>query len=314
MIITNKMVFFKLKKIFRLWGLVLFVGCVISGCDKSRLTSSSVVLGVDKQINIIVLPIADYCGGFRHDIDLRRQTVLNDVFFTRLSLAGVCSYSREDFIRWLLKEGVLGAKSGTGDIDFFERGQWNEITGIMVTSINPLLAPATLTKPQTPLDRQRIFSLGQIFKADYVLRGRIVKSGWPGVDDPHSRNKILAFNLNLNKQPVTLFAQAKMYDLPLFESGKQARGNKAELQLFLQETESGNIVWQGRTEVPAALAPGFNAHETSRRSMQKLRESAGELLADLIRQTAYPGPGDVEDSLPEETKPSEPLPEPYPVL
>lgn len=309
------MVFLKLKKVFRLWGLVLFIGCVISSCDKSRLTSSSFMPGVDKQINIIVLPVADYCGGFRHDIDLQRQTALNNVIFTRLNLAGVCSYSREELIRWLLKEGILGAKSGTEDIDFFESGQWNETTETMVTSINPLLTPTSLTKPQIPLDRQRIFSLGQMFKADYVFRGRIIKSGRPGIDDQPSRNnKILVFNLNLNKQPVTLFAQAKMYDLPLAEPEKQARGNKAELQLFLQETKSGNVVWQGRTEVPAA---GFNAPEISRRSTRKLRESAGELLADLIRQTAYSGysgPGDYEDLLPEETKPGEPLPEPYPAL
>ena len=297
-----------LKKIS---GLLAIIATLVSGCAES--TSTSAILGAVRKSNIIALPIADYCAGFNHDGDRERQTVINNVIFARLHSAGLGNYPQDELFRRLQQDGILQKNTGKKDIAFFESDQWGAATGTMVAGINPLDSPTALPKPASPLNPEKIFVLGRILNADYVIRGRIVEIGREDIALLQNKNKILPFYLLIKNQPAVLFAQAKMYDIAVPHQEKSATANRVELQLYLQETTSGNIVWQGKAEIPGSVTSGFSVHKPFQKSLKKMARLAGELLNDLIRQSNYSGSADNQLQV-EDTGSTEALPEPYPVF
>ncbi len=300
-------------KILVLWFLPALAVSLFSGCGSSVSSSGPSLSGTIKPINIIALPIADYCPDFYHDGAGQRQTAINDLIFARLKQAGLSNFNRDEMLCRLLKEGIMQKNDRMGDIDFFDPSQWNGITEKMVSGITPLNSLTPATKPQQPLNMKKIFSLGRLLKADYVLRGRIVPIDRPDLTNLQKADRLLLFYLELNKQPVVLSARAGMYDPAFRPENYQAAADRIELQLFLLETASGNIVWQGKTQLPAVISSGFSAHEPFQKSLKKMKRLAGELLDNLIRQSAYSA-AEPEKITPEQEMISpESLPEPYPV-
>ena len=290
----------------------LVLCCLVWGCGRSSPPATSTLLSRGEGTGIIALPVADYCPGVHRDGDRQRQEVVNEVIHARLSRAGMSAVSREELALCLVEEGVLRRNERTAHIDFYETEQWNEVTRKMVADINPADNPSALPEPPVPLDMRKIITLGHRFAANYLLRARLVDVG--GISAVNPGKRVLPFYLEIDGRPAVLFAGAETYDFALPPVGEQEAGSRVELQLFLQEADSGNIVWQGRGEVPGAVTSGFTGHSPFQKSLIKLEQLAGELLNDLLRQCAYTASADPEVTVPEETGGGKSLTEVYPVF
>jgi hypothetical protein len=176
---------------------------------------------------IVVLPLADYTMGVRPDDSLRRQVKIYESLMYRLAEKGFYVPLKEDVVQYLVDLGVIrivgqpSIRSGSScELITEELGTgWSEamqeeIQKLVVMNEQMKKSKQGFEVTRVGLDLGIIKEIGRYFKADYILRGRVVEYE---VREGNTLNPlqigILPFFFDTSSALLFGFAESERYDL-----------------------------------------------------------------------------------------------------
>lgn len=254
---------------------------VVTGCGhivtEGPLTprSRSVGVGSSPDKTIVVLPFADY--SYVEDVkaaSMRNLAVMESLTDT-LTSRGFMVPVQEDVFGYLVDNRIIEAVSPQNKRQWAELSdlgkelEWgwsdrmnDEIKGLinqqkrrnyprLVSVNNPMKGPNMHNR----MDKKMITRIGRDFEADYVLRGRIIEYSLrqENIWCP-ARQGVLPFIYRTATRLIFGIAKSDDYDLignigDVYGDTPQA---VVHLRIWVQDTETGKVIWTNRSEVAAA--------------------------------------------------------------
>ncbi len=169
--------------------IVTLMAFAISGCGQDVTTTLQNPVGASMNgpgtgRSIVVLPFADYSEGNIASAQ-RRSMLIAESFADKLNACGFSMPIGEDVFTWLVKEKVINLASGnsvdTTSLDNeIGNSDWSDTMRSEIVryrkKVQEDTAKAAATTPGVhSLTKTKVAKLGRHFKADYVLRGRILE-------------------------------------------------------------------------------------------------------------------------------------------
>ena len=220
---------------FNRWSILLFLLAImvcLVGCGQ-KVKDSVVPLNTSVQYpnspakQIVVLPLADYTMGVQPDDSLRRQVKIYEALMYRLAERGFYVPLKEDVVQYLVDLGVIrivgqpSIRSGSscGLITEELSSGWSEamqeeIQKLVVMNEQLDKSKQRYELTRVGLDPGTIQQIGRRFRADYILRGRVVEYE---VREGNTLNPlqvgILPFFFDTSSALLFGFAESERYDL-----------------------------------------------------------------------------------------------------
>ncbi len=169
--------------------IVTMMAFAISGCGQDVTTTLQNPVGASMNgpgtgRSIVVLPFADYSEGDIASAQ-RRSMLIAESFADKLNACGFSMPIGEDVFAWLVKEGVINlAGDNTADTSSLDNeignSDWSDTMRSEIVryreKVKEDTAKAAASTPGVhSLTKARLAKLGRHFKADYVVRGRILE-------------------------------------------------------------------------------------------------------------------------------------------
>jgi hypothetical protein len=220
---------------FNRWIILLFLliimPCLVSCGQKVKDSvaplNTSVQYADSPAKQIVVLPLADYTMGVRPDDSLRRQVKIYEALMYRLAEKGFYVPLKEDVVQYLVDLGVIRiiGKSSTGSGSSCEliteelSSGWSEamqeeIQKLVVMNEQMKKSKQGFEVTRVGLDLGIIKEIGRYFRADYILRGRVVEYE---VREGNTLNPLqigaLPFFFDTSSALLFGFAESERYDL-----------------------------------------------------------------------------------------------------
>ncbi len=226
--------------------IITLVVYTLSGCGQDVITTlqnpaGANINGPGAGKSIVVLPFADYSKGNISSAE-RRSMLIAESFADKLNASGFTMPIGEDVFAWLVKEGVITLVSNTlanttSLDDEIANPDWSsairsEIVRYRQKVQEDMARAAAKTPGVHSLTKGKIAQLGRHFKADYVVRGRILEfktrdeARW----EPWKKG-ILPFVYGASNRVMNGFASSESYDARnegltgAFMSGLMAHNN-----------------------------------------------------------------------------------------
>jgi len=220
---------------FNRWSILLFLLAImacLASCgqkikDSVAPLNTSVQYPNSSAKQIVILPLADYTMGVQPDDSLRRQVKIYESLMYRLAEKGFYVPVEEDVMQYLVDLGVIriiGQPSipstssygliteelGTGWSDAMQE----EIQKLVIRNEQMKKSKQGFELTKAGLDLRTIKEIGRYFRADYILRGRIVEYE---VRDDNTLNPlqcgVLPFIFDTSSALLFGFAESERYDL-----------------------------------------------------------------------------------------------------
>jgi len=220
---------------FNRWPILLFLLAImacLASCgqkikDSVAPLNTSVQYPNSSAKQIVILPLADYTMGVQPDDSLRRQVKIYESLMYRLAEKGFYVPVEEDVMQYLVDLGVIriiGQPSipstssygliteelGTGWSDAMQE----EIQKLVIRNEQMKKSKQGFELTKAGLDLRTIKEIGRYFRADYILRGRIVEYE---VRDDNTLNPlqcgVLPFIFDTSSALLFGFAESERYDL-----------------------------------------------------------------------------------------------------
>lgn len=261
--------------------LLLVTGCGTTVYEKTSLVPEAPYNAVGKGKTVAVLPFVDYSDS-DYDTAIRRNIVISEAVMDQLSLNGFDFPVQEDVFRYLQEQGViLTSQKNTYMRAEMNSGEWSsemqDYISDKVLSISDDTATIGLTNKE-------IAKIGKNFKADYILRGRIIEykerqdPSW----DPIKRG-FLSVIVEGTSRFLVGFADVDSYDgTTKFEMGDRTQA-MVELRLTAQDAVTGDVVWTNHTNVEAAPRSAYADPQHDALFMASVKQNICLLMHDFAK-------------------------------
>ncbi len=225
---------------------LLMTGCGQRVVEKLSVTPEAPYNAVGQGKTIVILPFTDYSDDSVVSAQ-KRNIALNEAITDKLSLNGFSMPIPEDVYDYLVKQKIVTNLSGaTGSMYQELRSKdWSkQMKDIFRQEINE----NHKNDNKHGLTNKEVTEIGKAFGADYIMRGRIIEykkrqdaDGWNAGIVP-----ILAGGTS---RSLLGFADADSYDGKSKWVFGDTSSGMIELRLWVQDANSGEIVWTNHTSV-----------------------------------------------------------------
>ncbi len=280
---------------------------VVTGCGQT-VTEAPLNLqnfsGSSLDRTIVLLPFADYSYAENVKTASMRNLAIMESLTDTLTSRGFILPVQDDVFAYLVDNRIIESVSSQdkgqwSDLSSLERElEWgwsdrmnDEIKGLinqqetrnyprLVNVNNPMEGPNLHNR----LDKKMIAQIGRDFEADYVLRGRIIEYNLrrENIWCP-AKQGILPFIYRTATRPIFGIAKSDDYDLiggigDLYGDTPQA---VVHLRIWVQDTETGKVIWTNRTEVDASPKSVYADREAVTLFDAAVRKAVSSLMDDF---------------------------------
>ena len=295
---------------------------LVTACNKTRVTKTIVpskpVIGTGVSETVVLMPLADYSKGVMPDRAARRQAKSLAALSQQMTTLGLMPAVQEDVYGYLFDSGLITpVQSGLKE---YEADKWGSYVNSVTDSILESGKDGQ-THNIMGFTADSIKAIGEAFSAGYVLRGRILEynmredKSWNPM-----RRGILPFFVDGTTTGLFGIARSSDYDdwQSMANLGLQGaiignnvsssyggdpavwgaafagtaylanRGGKlaearVQLQLALQSTTDGKVIWANRVEIAVAPDSAFDRSDEQHLVDRALEEASEALIADMGR-------------------------------
>lgn len=218
---------------------------------------------------VVILPFADYTLAHSSYGHWRRNILVHEALQDEFYRAGFISAAREDVAEHLLDRGIIRPSKGSSNpvssmsvqaeleedwSDTMKKELQKVLNQSMATSTTDIESPAS-GKPIS-LDAEQILDIGNVFAADYIVRGRIVEFRLGNEDTFNPvKTSVLPFIFKSGKRAIFGITESDTYDaidegaiggtLQEFETDTDsASGGPLTLDIDSEDMERiGDLAW-----------------------------------------------------------------------
>ncbi len=295
---------------------------LVSACNKTRVTKTIVpsrpltATGISE--TVVLMPLADYSQGATPDRAARRQAKSLASLSHQITTLGIMPAVQEDVYGYLFESGLISpVQSSMREYDSSKWGTYvNSITDSILESGGEGQSQNIIGF--TP---EAIQEIGKAFSAGYVLRGRILEYNmredktWSPL-----RRGLLPFFVDGTTTGLFGVARTEQYDdwqsmanmgllgavvgnnvnssyggdpavwgaafagtAYLANKGGKVAEARIQLQLALQSTTDGKVIWTNRIEIAVAPDSAYDRSDEQHLMDRALEEATAALIADMGR-------------------------------
>lgn len=215
--------------------------------------------------SIVILPFADYSKGNLESAQ-RRNMLVTEALTDRLIVNGFTLPIQEDVLGYLINENVVGVNTNSLAVEL--TNDWSatmksEIKSYINQVENETARMGGKSSGTHDLSTQMVSKIGKQFKADYIIRGRIIEfKTRQGTSWAPSRRGFLPVVFESIGRSVFGYVSSDSYDdlndwsMSSGGSGDLTSGQGAvddqgtvQLRMWVQESATGNVIWSNRIRV-----------------------------------------------------------------
>ena len=214
--------------------------------------------------SIVILPFADYSRGNLESAQ-RRNMLVTESLTDRLIVNGFSLPIQEDVLDFLINENVIGVTKSSLAAEL--TNDWSETMKSEIKNymgqIETDTAQVGMSFGTHGLNSQMVSKIGKQFKADYIVRGRILEfKTRQGTSWAPSRRGFLPVIYESIGRSVFGYVSSDAYDdftdssMGSTNSGDLTSGQGAvdtqgtvQVRMWVQEAVTGSVVWSNRIRV-----------------------------------------------------------------
>ncbi len=238
---------------------------LLAGCGKGQIVvetldvaqgPSATAAGNCK--SIVILPFADYSEGNLASAQ-RRNMLVTEALTDRLVVNGFSLPIQEDVFDYLVNEKIIGVNKSSLSDELTD--EWSDAMKTEIKFYMGLVDNAQLAGSSTGthgLDSETVTQIGRQFKADYIVRGRILEfKTRQGTSWAPNRRGFLPVIFESTSRAVFGYANADSYDtkdgslstdLTSGQGPVDGEGT-VQIRMWVQEAATGNVIWTNRVKV-----------------------------------------------------------------
>ena len=311
----------KHKLRLHLVGILILVFCVSCGQSVTETIKPAVPAASGQFMRVVIVPFADYTTASSLSEHCRRNALVLEYLQDALYEAGFISAAEEDVVQYLVDRGVIHAAqrnsdfSGTALLEKELAGEWSDQMKEEIEDvIDQTLKQERGNKEQKSiaLDRKTLTDLGNAFRADYIVRGRIVEFNTAQIDSFNPlRTGIIPFVFKSGQRATLGMAESEMYEffdmdsVKKYESARhmlwgaggfltgligdeQGRvpGGTVQIRALVQDARTGDVVWLNRSEACSLPRSAFSDPATDRLFAKAIDKAVNSLVDDFANAYA----------------------------
>jgi hypothetical protein len=311
----------KHKLRLHLVGILILVFCVSCGQSVTETIKPVVPAASGQFMRVVIVPFADHTPASSLSDHCRRNTLVLEYLQDALYQAGFISAPEEDVVQYLVDRGVIHAasgnldSSGTAHLEKELAAEWSDqMKAELEDVIDETRKQERGNRKQKSiaLDRKTLTNLGNAFRADYIVRGRIVEYNPDQIDSFNPlRTGLIPFVFKSTQRATLGMAESEMYDYVDMESietygkarhmlwgaggfltgligDKQGRvpGATVQIRALVQDARTGDVVWLNRAEACSLPRSAFSDPATDRLFAMAIDTAVNSLVDDFANAYA----------------------------
>lgn len=210
--------------------------------------------------SIVILPFADYSEGNLASAQ-RRNMLVTEALTDRLVVNGFSLPIQEDVFDYLVNEDIIGVNKSsladelTNDWSDAMKGEIKTYMSLVENNNGQFAGSSSGTHG---LDNESVSQIGRQFKADYIVRGRILEfKTRRGTSWAPNRRGFLPVIFESTGRAVFGYANSDNYDnkdgslsADLTSGAGPVDGEgTVQIRMWVQEAATGNVIWTNRVKV-----------------------------------------------------------------
>ena len=244
-----------------------FLALILAGCGKGQVVVETLnvaegpsAYAVGNCKTIVILPFADYSEGNIASAQ-QRNMLVTEALTDRLIVNGFSLPIQEDVYDYLVGKNVIGINKNSLSAEL--NNDWSdemksEIMNYMSQIENDGSSMGRTSSGTHGLDTQTIAQIGHQFKADYIVRGRILEfKTRKGTSWAPNRRGFLPVIFESTGRAVFGYASSSSYDNgDGYRTADLTYGNgpidgegTVQIRMWVQEAATGNVIWTNRIQV-----------------------------------------------------------------
>ncbi len=229
---------------------ILMTGCGQRAVEKLSVTPAAPYNAVGQGKTIVILPFTDYSDSSVSSAQ-KRNIALNEAISDKLLLNGFSMPIPEDVYDYLVDMNIINSMSGTTSTleDELNSKEWSDrMKDVLRDEISE--NKTNTSNDKQGLTAQQVTKIGQTFGADYIMRGRILQ--YKKRQDADAWNSgIVPVIVGGTTRSLFGFADADSYDGKSKWKFGDSTSGMVELRLWVQDANTGEVVWTNHTSVEA---------------------------------------------------------------
>ncbi len=240
---------------------------LLAGCGKGQVVVETLNVAEGPSASaagncksIVILPFADYSEGNIASAQ-RRNLLVTEALTDRLVVNGFSLPIQEDVFDFLVSENIVYVDTSSLAAEL--NNEWSDamkaqIKTYMAQVENDNARIAGKSSGTHGLDAQTVTQIGRQFKADYIVRGRILEfKTRQGTSWSPSRRGLLPVIFESTGRSVFGYVNSDAYDnrdgsltADLTHGQGPVDGEGAvQIRMWVQEAATGNVIWTNRVKV-----------------------------------------------------------------
>lgn len=277
---------------------------LVAGCGQvvtERLTTPQSQTGGTRCAvtkSMVVLPFADY--SYADDLSessFKRNIAVMEALTDQLSGKGYRLPAYEDTVKYLIDNDIVKVVSfeGQGSGNYasslqneLDTGEWSDqMKNELRKQIQ--IQDKSSSQPSQGMDKLTIARIGSDFKADYILRGRILKYDFRDTDDswnPLKRGLIPIIFPDATNRFLFGIANPEFYDMVDDFATRGVVGNAlVHLRVWVQDASTGEVIWTNRAEVKVTPRTSFAGRNVDDLFHTAVNQAVFSLIEDFWMKT-----------------------------
>lgn len=286
--------------------LICALALIFSGCgttvNKSLKVEPESRKNVGKDMNVVILPFADYSNANNLESAFRRNLFVNESIIDHFVRLGFHLPVQEDVFHYLAQQNIINViaynPQKTKSLEYEMGKEWSSAMKETLQGYIDYAQEVGVKSDEGDdalthgLNAQEIVKIGRHFSSDYIVRGRVLQ--YKDRLDPSGaiwKKGVLPFFVGGSKNVLLGKAMPQSYDsLDSLDSDWQsmisfgdAPQAVVQLRIWVQDAYTGNVVWTNRVNVEVAPKSFFADYQ-----YDNLFETATEkAVASLMDDFAY---------------------------
>ncbi len=283
-------------------AICMLLALILTGCGQvvsERLTTPTTADAsscVTKK-TAVVLPLVDYSSSDVDEAAFTRSVAVMEALTDQLSGKGFSIPPYEDTISYLVENNILsivsfgnqnvGGSYGSSIQNELNTGEWSDV---MKNELKKQLQiQQKKAKPLQGLDKVNIAKIGRDFKANYIVRGRILKYDFR--EDENSWNPLrrglipIIFPDSTNRFLFGI-ANPEFYDALDGFATRAIVGNAVvHIRVWVQESSTGKVLWTNKAEVKVSPQTSFAGRNVDDLFHTAVDQAVYSLIEDFWMKT-----------------------------
>ena len=210
--------------------------------------------------SIVILPFADYSEGNLASAQ-KRNMLVTEALTDRLVVNGFSLPIQEDVFDYLVSQHIVNVNKSSLELEL--TSDWSDAMKTEIRTYMGQLANDTAqisgeSSGTHGLDTQTVTKIGHQFKADYIVRGRILEfKTRQGTSWAPNRRGFLPVIFESTGRAVFGWTNSDSYDNSdgslsadlIYGSGPVDGQGSVQIRMWVQEAATGNVIWTNRIKV-----------------------------------------------------------------